>query len=90
MSHLVMSQGYEIYNLQKQGLSFTDIAENIGVHRATISRELNRDSDSINGVCKVILAQKNTEEKPVNKPKLIRFTREIKGFGVPTFDVMIV
>jgi len=80
MSHLVISQRYEIYYLQKQGFNSTDIAKNLGVHKSTISRELNRNSDRRNGVYKVELAQKKSKERHINKPKLIRFTKEIKDF----------
>ena len=80
MSHLVISQRYEIYYLQKQGFNSTDIAKNLGVHKSTISRELNRNSDGRNGIYKAELAQKKSKERHTNKPKLIRFTKEIKDF----------
>ncbi len=62
MSQLELSQRYEIYYLQKQGSTYSDIAKSIGVHKSTISRELKRNSDSRNGVYKVALAQKKTEK----------------------------
>ena len=62
MAHLVLSQRYEIYHLQKQGASFTSIAKSIGVHKSTVSRELKRNSDSRNNVYKVTLAQKKSKD----------------------------
>ncbi len=58
----MLSQIYKIYHLQKQGISYNDISKKIGVHKSTISRELKRNSDSRNGVCKVELAQKKRKK----------------------------
>ena len=82
MSHLVLSQRNEIYHLQKQGINYNDISKKIGVHKSTIYRELKRNSDSRNGVYKVELAQKKAKERHLNKPKPIRFTKEIKDFVI--------
>ena len=82
MSHLGITQRYEIYHLQKQGANDTTIAKSIGVHKSTISRELKRNSDSRNGIYKVILAQKKADERHLNKHKSIRFTKEIKDFVI--------
>lgn len=41
---LTMSQRYQIEALKKEGLSSRSIADNIGVHYSTISRELRRNS----------------------------------------------
>lgn len=82
MSHLDLSQRYEIYHLQKQGLNYTSIAKSIGVHKSTISRELKRNSDSRNGVYKVTLAQKKAIQRHLNKSKSVRFTKEIKDFVI--------
>lgn len=81
MAHLGISQRYEIYHLKKQGLTYSSIAKRIGVHKSTISREFKRNSDSRNGVYKVALAQKKTEERHLNKAKSIRFTEEIVDFA---------
>ena len=53
MTHLTLSQRYEIYHLKKQGFTQSSIAISIGVHKSTISRELKRNSDKRNGVYKV-------------------------------------
>ena len=63
MFHLEISQRYEIYHLQKQGVSYTSIAKSIGVDKSTISRELKPNPDSRNGVYKVALAQKKSGRK---------------------------
>src|SRR3989338_4098766 len=42
-SQLTQEQRYHIYALQKAGNSQTGIADEIGVHKSTISRELNRN-----------------------------------------------
>jgi len=66
--------------LQKQGNSFTEIAKSIGVHKSTISRELQRNSDQRSGEYKVDLAQSKHNQRQANKPKSIRLTQEIKDF----------
>ena len=40
---LAYEQGYQIYFMLKMGFSQTKIANEIGVHRSTISRELRRN-----------------------------------------------
>jgi len=82
MAHLVLSQRYEIYYSQKQGVSCTDMAKSISVHKLTIPRELRRNSDNRNGIYKVVLAQKKSEGRQFNKLKYIGFTKEIKGFVI--------
>ena len=42
-TQLVHEQRYQIYSLMKAGLNQTEIAENIGVHKSTISREVRRN-----------------------------------------------
>lgn len=44
MRHLTQAQRYVICSLYKRGVSKTEIAKDIGVHKSTISRELNRNS----------------------------------------------
>ncbi len=41
---LTREQRYQIYALQKEGHSRTAIARNVGVHKATVSRELTRNT----------------------------------------------
>ena len=42
--HLTLEQRYQIQALYKQRFSMTKIAEAIGVHKSTVSRELKRNS----------------------------------------------
>ncbi|MFW2440601.1 MAG: IS30 family transposase [Arenicellales bacterium] len=42
-TQLVHEQRYQIYSLMKAGLSQTEFAEDIGVHKSTISREVSRN-----------------------------------------------
>lgn len=82
MSHLELSQRYEIYHLLKEGISYTEIAKNLGVHKSTISRELKRNSDQRSGLYKVALAQSKSENRHISKPKFIRFTPSIEAFVI--------
>jgi IS30 family transposase len=43
---LSYKERYQIYALIKEGLNYTQISNNIGVHKSTISREIRRNSDS--------------------------------------------
>ena len=43
-TQLTREQRYQIYALEKEGHTRTAIAHNIGVHKATVSRELARNS----------------------------------------------
>jgi len=80
MSHLELSQRYEIYHLRNQGISYTEIAQNIGVHKSTVSRELKRNSDQRSGVYKVALAQSKAVKRHLDKAKHIGFTSSIEAF----------
>ena len=43
-SQLTEDQRYQIYEARTQGLSQTEIAESLGIHKSTVSRELKRNS----------------------------------------------
>ena len=43
-TQLTQEQRYHIWALQKAGFNQTDIAQQVGVHKSTISRELQRKS----------------------------------------------
>ena len=45
-TQLAQEQRYAIYALKKRGKSQTEIAETIGVHKSTISREYKRKTDN--------------------------------------------
>ena len=47
MTHLSREQRYSIYQLKKQSMKQSKIAEIIGVSQATISKELSRNRNSL-------------------------------------------
>jgi IS30 family transposase len=82
MSHLTLSQRYEISILNEQKLSKSIIAARIGKNRATIYRELKRNSDRSSGRYKAELAQRKCESRHIDKNKNETFTSSIKAFVV--------
>ncbi|MDI9550246.1 MAG: helix-turn-helix domain-containing protein, partial [Bacteroidota bacterium] len=44
MKHLTLEQRYEIYGYLRAGFNKTQIASAIGVHKSTVTRELQRNS----------------------------------------------
>lgn len=69
MSHLTLSQRYEISILNEQKLSKSIIAERIGKNKSTIYRELRRNSDGRSGRYKADLAQRKCESRHIRKNK---------------------
>jgi len=63
---------YQIYALIKEGLSYSDIAKNIGVHKSTISREIRRNSN--NQVYLPDIASIKAFTRHKNKNKYIKLT----------------
>lgn len=82
MSHLTLSQRYEISILHKQQLSISVIADEIGKNRSTVYRELERNSDGRNGQYKADLAQRKCESRHGDKNKDKAFTGEIEALVV--------
>lgn len=82
MSHLTLSQRYEISIYHQQKLSMSSIAEKIGTHKSTVSRELKRNSDGRNGQYKADLAQRKADIRHQDKNKNQSFTKEIQKFVV--------
>ena len=82
MSHLTLSQRYEISILSQQMVSKSTIASSIGVNTSTVYRELKRNSDGRNGQYKADLAQKKCELRHEQKNKERAFTIEIQDFVV--------
>jgi transposase, IS30 family len=80
MSHLTLSQRYEISILNEQKIPKPAIANSIGVNRSTVYRELKRNSDGRNGQYKADLAQKKCELRHEQKNKGKAFTNEIQAF----------
>lgn len=82
MPQITLDQRYEIFLLLKQGYNHTEIGKFIGFHPTTIGRELARNSDKRNGIYSPKLAHSKSVKRHVNKPKLIRFTQQIKDFVI--------
>ncbi len=82
MSHLTLSQRYEISILNEQKLSKSTIAERIGKDKSTIYRELKRNSDGRSGLYKAELAQSKCELRHIEKKKNETFTSSIKAFVI--------
>ena len=80
-NQLSPEQRYKIEALLSANLNQTEIAEIIGVHKSTISRELNRNVPKRGIGAKVYCAenaQNKTRQRHQAKNKLIRFTPSLK------------
>ena len=75
---ITMVQRYQIEALIKEGLSKSCIAYNLGVHRTTIYREIQRNS--IDGCYKAEYAQIQTRIRYQKKVKNLRFTKQHKKY----------
>lgn len=78
---LSLVQRYQIQAFVKAGMSQKWIAEEIGVHPATISRELSRNTakrGKTAGTYVAANAQRRTDQRHQNKPKLVKFTTAMK------------
>ena len=72
-NQITMVQRYQIEALIKEGLSKSCIAKNLGVHRSTIYREINRNS--IDGYYKAEYAQIQTRLRYQRKTKNLKITK---------------
>lgn len=79
MAHLTQEQRYKIEAFKKAGYKNTEIADEIGVDKSTIGRELKRNSDSRNGVYRANLAHKKARKRIKEKPKKISFTKTMES-----------
>lgn len=75
----------QIYGLWKAGHTRTEIAKEIGVHKSTISRELNRNITFVRTKLgswqyKPDYAQGYAEERHKKKNKLVKFTDQVEAF----------
>jgi IS30 family transposase len=80
-THLSLVQRYQIEALIKAGIKQKIIAEQLGVHPSTISRELNRNKAKRGrtaGIYTASNAQRKTDLRHKNKPKLIKFSDSMK------------
>ncbi len=78
-NQLTSDQRYEIGLLQSAGYPQCEIAEKLDVSASTISRELNRNSDSRSGKYRADLAQTKCDQRHKSKTKHRRFTADIEG-----------
>jgi IS30 family transposase len=79
MSRLTYEQRYTIELLLNQGVSKKEISKTISVNKTVVYRELQRNSDVRNGVCKSKLAQSKYENRLSLKPKRIKLTSDLKS-----------
>ena len=73
---LTYKERYQIYALIKEGFNYTQIANNIGYSKSTISREIKRNS--INNNYHPDSASIETFTRHKNKPKFIKITKIVK------------
>lgn len=75
----------QIYGLWKAGYTQSRIAEEVGVHKSTISRELKRNITFLRSKVgcwqyKPDYAQTYAEERHAAKPKFRKFSQDIEAF----------
>ncbi len=78
MSHLTVEQRYTIDVMNRNGYKQKDIAKAINKDKSVVSRELNRNKDRRSGEYRYDLAQRKYIKRQKEKPKKIRFTKEIQ------------
>ena len=80
-SQLTLTQRYQIEALKKAGLKQFEIANSLGVHKSTISREFKRNVPKRGTGAKTYIAKKaqtKTAKRHALKPKQILLTDELK------------
>ncbi len=60
---LAVQQRYQIFDFLQIGMTLSDIARRVGVHKSTISREIKRNRDRETGVYNADLAQMKRDER---------------------------
>ena len=78
MHQLTKEQRYTISAMLERGCSQKNIADTIGVHKSTISRELKRNCDQRSGCYRHELAQRKCEQRRKSRDRPVRFTAEIR------------
>ena len=81
-SQLTSAQRYEIGALLSNGFTQCHIADQIGVHPCTISRELKRNCDQRNKRYDAGLAQRKCEDRHHSKAKPIIFTEALQRLAI--------
>lgn len=80
-THLSLVQRYQIEAFLKAGMRQKNIAQEIGVHPSTISRELGRNTakrGKTAGEYVADNAQRRTEQRHHSKPKVVKFSTQMK------------
>lgn len=78
MSHLTLEQRYTIDVMNRNGYKQKDIAKAIDKDKSVVSRELKRNRDGRSGEYGHDLAQRKYKKRQKEKPKKIRFTKEVQ------------
>jgi len=78
-TQLTLSKRYHISTLNKQGYSQKYIAQEVGVHPSTISRELRRNNDIVRGY-NAELAQIKSTKTEMQKTKRFSITKPIEKY----------
>lgn len=77
MKHLTEEQGYAISVMWQNEFSKAKIASAIGVHKSTISRELQRNKDEKSGIYDWATAQRKSKESQQARVRFHRLTDEM-------------
>ena len=89
-THLSLVQRYQIEAFRKAGMRQKNIAQEIGVHPSTISRELGRNTakrGKTAGEYVADNAQRRTEQRHHSKPKVVKFSTQMKEQAVRWLSV---
>lgn len=79
MKHLTQEQRYTISQMLEHGYSKNEIAKVIGKNKTTVYREIKRNRDGRSGKYNARLAQRKYSQRMTNKPKHIRFSKDVKA-----------
>ena len=77
ISLLTKEQRFTIFVMQQQGFRNNQIANVIDKDKSVISRAFKRNCDKRSGQYRAELAQRKYERRMKEKPKLIKFTKEL-------------
>lgn len=78
MKHLTREQRYVIQSLSRRGISNTEIANELGIHKSNVGRELKRNS-SLRGKYQAAKAHMYAQERKERFVYNRKFTKQIKS-----------
>jgi IS30 family transposase len=78
MKHLTVEQRYAIYTMLQIPMTQKDIADAIGVHKSTISREVKRNCDMRSGRYVMDLAQRKADKRKADRRHKEIFTPQMQ------------